>query len=144
MRRNNRTFPVMTPLEPSVVSQKQLRTGMSYSMNYGGRKQEVAGIYPVPRASLAQDVLIHRYQNSHYVSVTGFPERRSFLIGYPQAHVLTMVGGGPSPNQTPAMANPVQSINKVPIQRGGTMAPSPRFKKALPLPLNNYTPPTYS
>jgi hypothetical protein len=138
-------------MEPAYVSQKQNRTGMEYSMDYRAKKLETAGVLPTARASLAQTVLLRRHQGSFRLSLTGFPQRLAFAAGYPSAHVLTLVGGAPTPNQKPATSNNLVSpqaldygmLDPLPIQRGGTMAPKPRWKKALPLPINNYTPPVY-
>lgn len=139
------------PLDPSVVSQKQNRTGMSYAMDYRGKQLRTAGVLPTARASLAQTVLLHRAQRSFRLSLTGFPARLAELAGYPSVHVLTLLPGSPSPNQVPALSNNLVSppagdysmVNPQPVQRGGTLGPQPRFKKALPLPINNYQPPVY-
>lgn len=140
MRSSKRTF-APDPLAPAPLSHMPIRTGMTYAMQYGGRILEAPNTpMAIARPSLAQRVLIHRYQLSKYISpltriMSPVPE-----AGYPTAHVLTIVRGAPVPNQTPIMS----STGTPQTARGGTMAPSPRWKKALPTKPPAFNPPVYS
>ena len=130
------------PLNLASLSHKPIRAGMSYGMLYGGRPMEAPSVAPpIPRQSLAQTLLIHRYQGSKYISAIARPMGLTMQAGYPSVHVMKIINTAPTQNQTPILSNSPMNLPRT--ARGGTMAAVPRWKKALPLVPNPYNPPTY-
>lgn len=128
------------PLAPAALSHMPLRTGMLYAMQYGGRVEEVPNVpMAIARPSLAQRVLVHRYQLSKYISPLTRIMSPVPAAGYPVAHAQMIIRTAPTPNQTPIMS----SNGNPRTARGGTQGPLPRFKKALPSRPLVFTPPTY-
>jgi hypothetical protein len=140
------------PLAPKPLSHVPIRTGMEYAMQYGGRVQEAPNtVMAMARPSLAQRVLIHRYQLSRYISpLTRIMSPVPFVNGgrvgfsdtaapYPTAKASMIIRTAPKPNQTPIMS----SNGNPRTARGGTQGPLPRFKKALPIKPLVFTPPEY-
>lgn len=126
----------------SPLSHKPIRTGMSYGMRYGGRVQEAPAVAPpIPRQSLAQMVLVHRYQVSKYIPLFARPMGLMMQAGYPVDHVLKLIPGAPVQRNTPVLSNAPMSLPRT--AKGGTMRPMSRWAKALPLTPNPYNPPTY-
>jgi hypothetical protein len=139
MRSSRRTF-APDPLAPKPLHHMPIRTGMVYAMEYGGRIQEAPNtVMPMARPSLAQRVLIHRYQLSKYISPLTRIMSPLPSIDYPTVHAQMIIRTAPSPNQTPIMS----SNGNPRTARGGTLAPLPRFKKALPTRPPTFNPPVY-
>lgn len=137
------------PFEVLRILRMPLEIGMEYEMSYdstvmGGPNSPP----PIPRASLAQTVIIHRYQQSKY-----FSRLRNYGLrpDHPIAHGSVVVQTGHSSvHNTPAMTSTrlgTDPLSKgIQVNRpgqGGFMRPGGRFKKALPLPVVNYDPPVY-
>lgn len=119
-------------------SRTPLRTGMEYSMLYDNRVMEAPNVPPpVRRSSLAQQHLIHRYQQSKY-----FSRLRNFGLrpDHPAFHGFTIVRQGNATQTTPRFSSPPMNT---PHPLTGAMSPPRRFKKALPTSPNVYVPPTY-
>lgn len=143
MRSSKRIF-APDPLAPKPLHHMPIRTGMVYAMAYGGRIQEAPNtVMPVARQSLAQRVLIHRYQLSKYISPLTRIMSPVPLIGYPTAKTQMIIRSAPTPNQTPIMSKLGPTQATVRTARGGTQAPLPRFKKALPTRPPTFNPPVY-
>lgn len=128
------------PLAPAKLSHMPIRTGMVYAMQYGGRIEEVPNVpMPMSRPSMAQRVLVHRYQLSKYISPLTRIMSPVPAAGYPYVKAFMIIRTAPPPNQTPVMS----SNGNPRTARGGTQGPMPRFKKALPTSPPIYNPPTY-
>lgn len=143
-----------TPLRTPVYHRSYIQRGITQYMTYGAQAERPPGI-PLPiRSSLAQIIHIHKVRMSHYVSwikpygmKRHYPVANMALGDYPVAKVVTLINKSPSNLQ----ARPLPSINRPGIapsqprvNRRGTMGAPPRFKKALPVSLVTYVPPTYS
>lgn len=90
------------------------------------------------RSSLGQQVIRHRFQISRYISGL---RNYGMRPDYPVVHVLTMVKTSPAGRS----GRPVMSVGYTLPQTasGGTIAPPPRFKKALKSPVAIFAPATY-
>jgi hypothetical protein len=123
-----------------VYVRPQSERGIDYGMNHKSEQLEVNVPLPV-RSSLAQDIGIFKVQLSHYFrAIAGATRYPGMRAGYPVAKVLTLVNTAPQMragnprNTTGLRGHPARS---------GFMNAPPRFKKALPLPTNQYVPPIY-
>jgi hypothetical protein len=123
-----------------VFARVQSEQGMSYGMNHKAETNLSPGI-PLPvRSSLAQEIFVFKVQLSHYfrsiAKATRFP---GMAPGYPTAKAATMLNTAP-PMRVNSRAT--TGLRGFPARSGFMNAP-PRFKKALPLPVNDYQPPIY-
>lgn len=124
-----------------VFVRPQSERGITYGMDHGAENGLTPNV-PLPvRSSLAQEVAVWRVQVSHYFArIAGATRYPGMAPGYPTAKVLTLV------NTAPRMrgGNPsnIRGLRGYPA-RSGFMAAPPRFRKALPNPVNDYSPPIY-
>lgn len=137
------------PFEVLRILRAPLETGMEYEMHYDSVVMGGPNVPPpIPRQSLAQQVIVHRYQQSKY-----FSRLRNYGLrpDYPIAHGWRVIQtGNSSVNNAPVMTTTFLGTD--PQSRGiqvnspgaqGFMRPGGRFKKALPTPVVNYNPPVY-
>jgi hypothetical protein len=121
-----------------VYSRQSNRLGISYAMQLPSLGSELAPMVPIPvRSSLAQMIQVFRTQYSHYIS---HAKRGAVPMDYPVAKVLTLVNTAPKHRRR--VDRPVGGVKGHPARQGYMSAP-PRFRKALRLPVNDYTPPVY-
>lgn len=101
------------------------------------------------RSSLAQAMRITRVQLSHYIS---WIRPYGMAPGYPTAKVYTLINTSPKNRSlSPKPRIPNRGINYAFAQGAGArssdssyyMGSPRRFRKALPVSLVQYTPPTY-
>lgn len=137
----------------------QRGNGISAAMDFSAR-DDLAPTVPLPvRSSLAQEIGIWRVQLNIYNYIKaratrwpGMPgtsystSHYPTFDGYPTARVETVINTAPS--MVKRTRRSVQSGTSRPgfggyPKRSGFMAAPPRFKKALPAPLNEYEPPVY-
>jgi len=144
-----------SPFESPVVSWHPNEQGMSWEMDYNTRRTPVPNVPPpVSRSSLAQQILIHRYQQSKYISVLRYFGLRP---DYPAFHGFKIINGAPQVSNTGIPSLNSTNLNQfykgvgtegiAPFPRAktaGTMRPVSRFVKALPVPIPSYNAPTYS
>lgn len=123
-----------------VYVRDQDERGIDYGMNHKAEKDlEVTIPLPV-RSSLAQPISIFKVQFSHYLArIAGASRYPGMAPGYPTAKVLTMLNV--APRMAVKQATP-RGVTGRPSRQGYMNAPQ-RFKKALPLPINDYQPPVY-
>lgn len=142
-----------TPRYARVYSERGISGGMEMVT-----RNDLAPTVPLPvRSSLAQEIMVKKVQLSKYLyliaratrwpgmpgtsfSTSDYP----YFRGYPTAKVTSLVNSAPRNmgargNVTGASRPGFGGYPK----RSGFMAAPPRFKKALPLPLNEYEPPVY-
>lgn len=140
---------VGSPLDVTIPSRHELFTGMEYEMDYNTRRMDAPqNAPPVARSSLAQMILIHRYQQSKYLSILRYFGLRP---DYPAFHGFKIVNGAPvvSNSGQPIFSSGypglhVGTVSPFPRARtAGTMRPVSRFVKALPVPIPQYNAPTY-
>lgn len=128
-----------------VYVRPQSQRGMDYGMNH--KTEELTVNVPVAvRSSLAQEIGVFKVQLSHYLrAIVGATRYPGMAPGYPTAKVLSLVNTAPK-NMNTRGAVPTGTsrpgFGGYP-KTSGFMKASPRFKKALPLPVNNYQPPIY-
>jgi hypothetical protein len=121
-------------------------------------RNDLAPTVPLPvRSSLAQEIGVWKVQLNRYIyllaratrwpgmpgtsfSTSGYPSFK----GYPTAKVPMTVNTAPNnmsrSRQATGYSRP--GFGGYPKRKGFMLAPA-RFKKALPLPLNEYEPPVY-
>lgn len=137
-------------------SRMQNERGISAGMDHAARN-DLAPTVPLPvRSSLAQEIGVWKVQLNKYLylvagatrwpgmpgtsfSKSGYPSFR----GYPTAKVHTVINTAPhmaARRAATGMSRP--GFGGYP-KRSGFMTAPRRFKKALPLPLNEYEPPVY-
>lgn len=136
-----------------VFVRPQSQRGIDYGMNHKSEKLDVNIPMPV-RSSLAQDIGVFKVQLSHYIylfaratrwpGMPGTSYSTSYypsFSGYPTAKVSTVVNT--SPQMRASYANrQARGLRGFPARSGFMLAP-PRFKKAIPAPINTYQPPIY-
>lgn len=146
-RSTDRRFPLRTP----VYHRNQIQRGISQYMTYGAQAEKPPGI-PLPiRSSLAQIVHIHKVRLSHYVSwIKPYGMKRHypdpiFGLDYPTAKVGTIINKAPNMRMKPLprINRPGVAPSQPRVNSRGYMGAPPRFKKALPVSMVNYVPPTY-
>jgi hypothetical protein len=134
----------------------QNERGISGAMDHAARNDMIPTV-PLPvRSSLAQEIGVWKVQLSKYLypiaavtrwpgmpgtsySKSGYPS----FAGYPTAKVQSIINTAPRMGGARAgtgMSRP--GFGGYP-KRSGFMTAPRRFKKALPLPLNDYEPPVY-
>lgn len=137
------------PFEVLRILRMPLEIGMEYSMSYDSTVMGGPNVPPpIPRQSLAQTVIVHRYQQSKYFSrLRNYGLRPDYPIAH--GHVVVQTGNS-SVNNAPTITSTkmgtdsslgVPQVNSAGAQ--GFMRPGGRFRKALPLPVVNYNPPIY-
>jgi len=148
-----KNFTRKDALRTPVYSRMYSERGISGGMDHTGRN-DLAPTVPLPvRSSLAQEIGVWKVQLSHYIyifaratrwpgmpgtsfSKSGYPS----FAGYPTARVESVINTAP---RNMAVRNRAQYGANGRPARSGFMTAPPRFKKALPLPLNEYEPPIY-
>jgi hypothetical protein len=141
-----------TPVYPRIYSERGISAGMDHTA-----RNDLAPMIPLPvRSSLAQEIGVWKVQLTHYIylfskatrwpgmpgtsySKSGYPS----FAGYPTAKVRSLINSAPMMSrarQGTGFSRP--GFGGYP-KRSGFMNAPPRFKKALPLPLNEYEPPVY-
>jgi hypothetical protein len=130
------------PLAVTVVSRNPVWTGMEYEMDYNRRHTPAPNVPPpTRRSSLAQTILIHRYQQSKYFSVLRYFGLRP---DHPAAYGHKITPGAPTQRTSPTIIRPPGTGN---FAHGsstqGTMKPNPRWGKALPSRITPFSPPLY-
>lgn len=117
--------------------------GMEYGMMIKSAPMEVPNVPLMQRQSLGQRGLIHRYQISRYLSNLRYYGLRP---DYPVFHGKVVINSAPknllSRNPQPTTSRRTR-LNTPATRDQGVMGASRRFSKALRLPINPYTPPTY-
>lgn len=127
-----------------------------FSLGPFGRKEDTRGIHgtewyytlkmpapnvsPMQRQSLAQPVLRHRMHISTYRLMQPY---NRFAPGYPYFKGTSMVPTSTKPSVRPTPNVQKRSFFTPSTASPGTMGPSKRFPKALPLVPNVYTPEVY-
>lgn len=146
-----------------VFLRSQNELGISGAMDHVGRT-DLTPMVPLPvRASLAQEIGIYKVQLSRYLylisRVTRWPgmpgtsystSHYPTFQGYPTAKVVSLINTSPSrrslrprPNMRRRTGYKNSPATTAAPSRPGYMNAPPRFKKAIPAPLNNYEPPVY-
>lgn len=119
-----------------VVSRVPVTTGLEYALDFQFRSIGVPTV-PLPaRSSLGQMLERYRLQRSHYVSA--FRLGLQSEIGYPSARGQTILNSAP-----PLTSRPRPVGNGMATAKPGAMRPPPRWRKALPVPVVPFDPPTY-
>lgn len=134
-----RKSALRTPFFPRPQSQRGIDSGMT---TMGSNDPSMLPTIPLPvRSSLAQTILVHRVQLSHYFAKVAGATRYNggMAPGYPVAKVLSLINTAPLMRRN---ARAVTGLRGLPA-RSGYMSAPPRFTKALPLPVNDYQPPIY-
>src|SRR5215475_13382591 len=123
-----------------IVSRNYDFEGISYAMQFQPRVNGAPTVPVQPRSSLAQLVLRNRIQMSRYISryQNGGSESNMARVGYPAAKGHTIVNTAPPQSRRPT---PVTSGRAA--ARPSTMAPPPRWRKGLPVPIVPFNPPLY-
>lgn len=123
-----------------IVSRRPDGTGITYAMQFQPRVIGAPTVPVQPRSSLAQLVEKYRVQQSRYISrfQNGGSVQPMAAAGYPAAKGHTVVNTAPPQSRRPY---PVTSGRAA--ARPSTMAPPPRWRKALPLPVVPFNPATY-
>lgn len=147
----SRKDALRTPRYP----RNQNERGISAAMDHSARN-DLAPTVPLPvRSSLAQEIGVWKVQLNKYIwiiarasrwpgmpgtsySTSGYPSFR----GYPTAKVHTTINTAPAAMVATNNQRQQRGRNGRPARSGFMNAP-PRFKKSLPLPLNEYEPPVY-
>lgn len=137
----------------------QRQNGISAAMDHTGR-DDLAPTVPLPvRSSLAQErgvwkvqLNIYNYLKARATRWPGMPgtsfstSHYPSFSGYPTVRVETVINTAPPMVKTSRGSVPAgrsrPGFGGYP-KRSGFMAAPPRFKKALPAPLNEYEPPVY-
>ncbi len=127
--RNKRQFFSESGFPSPVVNTTQDGEGMAYAMSFGPRVQGTPGGAYLERQSIRQQVVKFRVQASEYLSRYRLGLQAE--LNYPIARGNSIINTAPS------------NIGSGPSGRSGTMRPPPRYRKALPLPVVPYSPPTY-
>lgn len=136
-----------------VFVRPQSERGIFSGMNHKAEQLHVNVPLPV-RSSLAQGIGVFKVQTSHYIYLLaratrwpGMPgtsystSHYPSFSGYPTAKVHSMVNTAP---QMRAGYNKGQTRGRAGFPaRSGFMNAPPRFRKALPSPVNDYQPPIY-
>lgn len=124
-----------------VFVRPQNERGIDYGMDFGAEDGLAPTVPIAVRSSLAQEKTVYRVQTSHYnfvkVKATRFP---GMAPGYPVAKVLSLINTAPQMRRGNPSAT--RGLRGYPA-RSGFMAAPPRFRKALPTPVNDYSPPIY-
>jgi len=138
-----------TPRYTRMYSQRGISSGMDHAA-----RNDLAPTVPLPvRSSLAQLIGVWKVQLSKYLypiaGATRYPGMPGtsystsdypYFRGYPTARVESVINTAPRNMMLRNRA--MLGANGRPARSGFMTAP-PRFKKALPLPLNEYEPPVY-
>lgn len=142
-RKTDKKFPFRTP----VFRRDQIQRGIVQTMLRDQTAQKAPGVALPIRSSLAQVIHVHNWRYAKYFSwIRPF----GMAPGYPVAKVSTIINT--SPRNRTIYPRPVinRQSGQAPAQarvgsRGNAYAMgSPRrFKKALPVSLTAYSPPTY-
>ena len=124
-------------LPSPVVNRKYDQEGMAYAMLFQPRTIGAEGAVALERQSTRQPVIKYRTQASLYISQyrLGLQAR----IGYPTARGQTIINT--APKNLRVRPRPVTSGRAA--ARPGTMAPPPRFRKALRAPVVTLQTPVY-
>lgn len=137
-RKTDKLPPFRTP----VYSRRYIQRGISQGMSVEGMR-ETAPMIPLPiRSSLAQVVHVNRVQISKYVSwIRPF----GMAPGYPTAKVRTLINTSSRIQRrpTPRINRPGGAPAQPRVRDSGAMGSPRRFTKALPVSLNDYSPPVY-
>lgn len=129
---------VTTPGFPSpIVSQKADRDGMAFGMVFQPRVNGVDTTAFLEAQSLRQPILKARLQASSYFSK--FRTGLQAEINYPAARGFKII-----PSAPPLTRQPHPQGSGRAASRPGFMGAPPRFKKALPAPVNIFNPPVYN
>lgn len=108
-------------------------------MNHKSETLDVNIPLPV-RSSLAQEIAVFKVQLSHYFrQIAGATRFPGMAPGYPTAKALSLINTAP---RMQVNSRAVTGLRGFPARSGYMNAP-PRFRKALPSPVNDYTPPIY-
>lgn len=134
----------------------QREKGIIVGMDFAARN-DLAPTVPLPvRSSLAQEIAVWRVQLNRYIYIlarstrwpgmpgTSFSKSDyPYFRGYPTARVETVINTAPNmATRGRALGASRPGFGGYPKRSGFMLAPQ-RFKKALPLPLNEYEPPVY-
>lgn len=123
------------------LAARPIRANISYFMQYGGRVMPAPNVPMMQRSSLAQQIVIHRTQDSTYLSNLRYYGLRP---DYPAFHALTTIRRSPMrSNPKPLPKISTRFAGRPGVSQQGTMGAMQRFKKALPNPINIYHPPVY-
>lgn len=135
----------------------QRENGIIVGMDFQA-ENSLAPTVPLPvRSSLAQEISVYRVQLNRYIYLlaraarwpgmpgTSFSKSDyPYYRGYPTARVVSVINTRPNMRQTKTVSSGYSrpGFGGYP-KRSGFMNAPPRFKKSLPLPLNEYEPPVY-
>jgi hypothetical protein len=138
----------------------QRGNGIIAAMDHSAR-DDLAPTVPLPvRSSLAQEIGVWKVQLNRYIYLIagatrwpGMPgtsystSHYPSYAGYPTARVETVINTAPPKIMANARGSVPTGHSRPGFggypKRSGFMAAPPRFKKALPAPLNEYEPPVY-
>lgn len=137
-RKTDKRAPFRTP----VFSRRYIQRGISHGMTVEGKRETAPGI-PLPiRSSLAQVLRVERVQMSKYIS---WIRPYGMAPGYPTAKVVTLINTSSRIQRrpTPRINRPGGAPAQPRVSHPGSMAAPRRFTKALPVSLNDYSPPVY-
>lgn len=152
-----KNFTRKDALRTPTYGRMQRENGIIVGMDWDA-KNDLAPTVPLPvRSSLAQEIAVWRVQLNRYIyilagaarwpgmpgtsySTSGYPS----FDGYPTAKLPTILNTRPNMKQTKTVTSGYSrpGFGGYPKRRGFMNAP-PRFKKALPAPINDYEPPVY-
>lgn len=126
-----------------VTHRAPIMRGMEYGMMIKSAPMEVPNVPVMQRQSLGQRGLVHRYQISRYLSTLRYYGLRP---DYPVFHGKIVINSAPkhllSRNPQPSTSRG-GNLRTPATKSQGVMGAPRRFQKALRLPINPYTPPTY-
>lgn len=128
-------------------SRVPLRVGLEYGMTVQGKPMDVPSVRMPVRSSLAQRLLIHRYQITRNIRLLhgyGFAPGNPVLKADSTPLTAKIKQNTPTPTMTRFGMSPVQGVRVFPrtALAGGLGSPK-RFPKAIPVIQNTYTPPVY-
>lgn len=127
----------------AVTHRAPIMRGMEYGMMIKSAPMEAPNVPLMQRQSLGQRGLIHRYQISRYLSILRYFGLRP---DYPVFHGKVIINSAPKSklSRNPQPVTHRRTLLNTPATKDqGVMGASRRFSKALRLPINPYTPPTY-
>lgn len=131
---------IKQPLDVSLPRVLPLRRGMAYGMLYGGKVMQAPNVPPMQRQSLAQQTLIHREQESSYISTL---RNYGLRPDYPAFHAHSLVRKTPVRSVRPAPVMGRYGYGLAQTSSPGNTGSQPRFRKALRTPINQFNPPIY-